>query len=90
MRWWLVFLGLTMLGGCASLPSATAPVARPAQIESASFALNGRISIKHLETRQSAGVHWTHQAHSDEILLLTPLGQTAARVYRDDGNATLD
>jgi outer membrane lipoprotein LolB len=79
-----------MLGGCASLPSAPAPAARPAQIESASFALNGRISIKHLERHQSAGVHWTHQAQSDEILLLTPLGQTAARVYRDDGNATLD
>ena len=90
MRCLLVFLGLSMLGGCASLPSAPAAVARPAQYESAPFALNGRISIKHLETRQSAGVHWTHQAQSDEILLLNPLGQTAARVYRDDGNATLD
>jgi len=90
MRWLPAFLWLIMLGGCASLPSATAPITKPAQIETASFALNGRISIKHLETRQSAGVHWIHQVHSDEILLLTPLGQTAARVYRDDGNATLD
>jgi len=90
MKWLPVFVGLAMLGGCASLPSATAPVARPAQVESAPFALNGRISVKHLETRQSAGLRWTHQAQSDEILLLTPLGQTAARVYRDDQNATLD
>ena len=90
MRWLPVIFGLAMLGGCASLSPVTAPVARPAQYESAPFALNGRISIKHLETRQSAGVHWTHQAHSDEILLLNPLGQTAARVYRDDNNATLD
>jgi len=90
MNWRLLFLGLAMLGGCVSLPSAPKPAARPAQFEDAPFALNGRVSIKHLEIRQSAGVHWTHQAHSDEILLLNPLGQTAARVYRDDGNATLD
>ncbi len=90
MRWWLVFLGLTLLNGCALLPSAHSPVARPAQSEVVPFALNGRVSIKHLETRNSAGLHWTHQSQSDEILLLNPLGQTAARVYRDDGNATLD
>ncbi len=79
---------LAMLGGCASLP--TSQVAHPAQAESAPFAMNGRISIKHQETRQSAGLHWMHQVQSDEILLLNPLGQTAARVYRDDRNATLD
>ncbi len=86
----LAFLWLSMLSGCALLPSAPVPAARPAQLESAPFALNGRISVKHLETHQSAGLHWTHQARSDEVLLLTPLGQTAARVYRDDNNATLD
>ncbi|MGA7750726.1 MAG: lipoprotein insertase outer membrane protein LolB [Gallionella sp.] len=86
----LVFFWLIMLSGCASLSPASKPVALPAHPEFASFALNGRISIKHLETHQSAGLHWTHQAQSDEILLLTPLGQTAARVYRDDSNATLD
>lgn len=89
MKWLPVFFGLAMVG-CTSLSTVHAPAARPAQYESSSFALNGRISIKHLETRQSAGLHWTHQAQSDEILLLNPLGQTAARVYRDDGNATLD
>lgn len=90
MRWLPVFFGVAMLGGCALLPSAPVPIARPAQFESAPFALNGRISIKHLETRQSSGLRWTHQAQSDEILLLAPLGQTAARVYRDDRSATLD
>ena len=87
---WLVFLGLAMLSGCALLPPAPMPVARPAQPESAPFAMNGRISINHQGERHSAGLHWTHQVRSDEILLLTPLGQTAARVYRDDSNATLD
>ena len=80
MKWWLVFLGLVMLGGCTSLPSA--PVMRPAQPESASFAMNGRIAIKHQGERHSAGLHWTHSVRSDEILLLNPIGQTAARVYR--------
>ncbi len=88
MNWRLVLFGLVMLGGCASLPSV--PAAPPANPESAAFALNGRVSIKHLEERHSAGLHWNHQARSDEILLLNPLGQTAARVYRDDGHATLD
>lgn len=89
MKWVLVLL-LAMLGGCALLPPATAPVARPANFETSAFALNGRISIQHLGKRQSAGLHWKHLARSDEILLLTPLGQTAARVYRDDTKATLD
>jgi outer membrane lipoprotein LolB len=90
MKRWLVFLGLTLLCGCALLPSAPTPVARPAHPESAPFAMNGRISIDHQGERHSAGLHWAHQVQSDEILLLTPLGQTAARVYRDDSNATLD
>lgn len=65
-------------------------VPRPAQAESAPFAINGRISIKHNGSRDSAGLRWTHQTQTDEILLLTPLGQTAARIYRDESLATLD
>lgn len=84
----LVLLG--MLGGCALLPSAPVPAPRPTQIEAAAFALNGRISIKHNDTRHSAGLRWVHRAESDELLLLGPLGQTAARVYRDVQGATLD
>ncbi len=83
IRWLLIFL---LLSGCASQPAAV----RPVQPESASFAMNGRISVKHNGSRDSAGLRWVHQAQTDEILLLTPLGQTAARIYRDDGHATLD
>lgn len=35
-------------------------------------------------------MHWIHRDQNDEILLLTPLGQTAARIYRDGDKATLD
>lgn len=87
----LFLLVLTMLlGGCALMSPAPAPVARPAQAESAPFALNGRIAVRHNGTRHSAGLRWVHQAGSDEMLLLAPLGQTAARIYRDAQRATLD
>ncbi len=73
-----------LLGGCAS------HVLRPEQSETVPFAMNGRISVKHNGARDSAGLHWTHQAKTDEVLLLTPLGQTAARIWRDAEHATLD
>ncbi|MEO8331222.1 MAG: lipoprotein insertase outer membrane protein LolB [Gallionella sp.] len=83
-----------LLSGCALLPSKPIPAARPAQSASKPFALNGRISIDHQGKRHTAGLRWTHQAQSDEILLLAPLGQTAARIYsdtrRDAQKATLD
>src|SRR5574340_438414 len=82
MRWLGVLLA-GMLSGCALLPSAPAPAMRPAQPESAPFSLNGRIAVKYNGARHSAGLRWVHTAQSDEILLLAPLGQTAARVYRD-------
>ena len=87
---WLLFPVIALLAGCALLQPAPAPAARPAQAESAPFALNGRIAVKHNGSRHSAGLRWTHTALSDEILLLAPLGQTAARVYRDAQHATLD
>jgi outer membrane lipoprotein LolB len=89
MRWWVILLA-GLLSGCALLSPASAPVVRPAQPETAAFALNGRISINHRGERNSAGLRWTHLAQSDEMLLLGPLGQTAARVYRDARQATLD
>lgn len=81
---------LMLLGGCALLPSAPMPTVRPAQLEAAAFALNGRVAIKHNGTRHSAGLRWVHRQESDELLLQGPLGQTAARVYRDAQGATLD
>lgn len=83
--WLLMFLGL---GGCALQPIAITP--QPAHTESANFAMNGRISVKHDGARDSAGLRWIHRAQTDEMLLLTPLGQTAVRIYRDDKQATLD
>ena len=87
---WLALIYVILLSGCASLrqpPATTAPLA---QIESSPFTLNGRISINYQGNRNSAGLHWSHQVQSDEILLLTPLGQTVARIASDTQHATLD
>lgn len=81
MRRLFASLALLVLAGCASVPPSPPPV-RPAQAQAASFALTGRIAVRYDGKRSSAGVHWSHQAASDEILLLAPLGQTVARVRR--------
>lgn len=85
---WLILV--VWLSGCSLLPAKTTPVMRPAQSELAPFALNGRIAVKYDGKHHSAGLRWVHRAQSDEILLLAPLGQTAARVYSDTRHATLD
>ena len=85
----LLLLLAALLGGCAGL-SSNPPAAIPAQLASATFAMNGRISANHQGKRHSAGLRWMHQMSSDEILLLAPLGYTVARVYRDDQQATLE
>ncbi len=86
---WLSLFWLVLLVGCAVLPAAP-PTARPAQPEAAPFALNGRIAVRYDSTRHSAGLRWVHRPQSDEILLLAPLGQTAARIYRDAAGARLE
>lgn len=85
-----LLLWLYLLGGCSLLPTSPIPVVRPVQPDMASFTLNGRIAVRHNGTRHSAGLRWVHQPQSDELLLLAPLGQTAARVYRDARSATLE
>jgi outer membrane lipoprotein LolB len=86
----IAFVWLGLLSGCAMLSTPPTPIAPPEQPETVAFAINGRVSINHGGERHSAGLRWIHLAGSDEILLFAPLGQTAARVYRDNGNATLD
>ncbi len=82
MRW----MALLLLTGCAHQPIARPP----AQPEVAPFAMNGRISVRHNGKRDTAGLRWVHKTDTDEILLLNPLGQTAARIFRDERHAVLD
>ncbi|MFZ2540325.1 MAG: lipoprotein insertase outer membrane protein LolB [Gallionella sp.] len=72
------------------LTSKPVPVVRPVLSGSATFALYGRISVDHQGKSHSAGLRWMHSANFDEILMFAPLGHTAARIYRDAQQATLD
>jgi outer membrane lipoprotein LolB len=84
----LRLLLLLMLSACAS---STPPVLlRTAQSDVSSFAFNGRVSIRHHGERTSAGVRWTHHGPEDEILLLTPLGQTVARIVSNSNGVMLE
>lgn len=82
-----VVLAVLVLAGCA------APVVRPPLPASTEgieeFALDGRIAVK-LDTRgYSANLKWRHQAQSDALRLLSPLGTTIAQVEADADGATL-
>ena len=83
-------LPIFFLFACAHTPPASQIVTRPAQAELSSFVISGRISIKHNSQRTSATMRWTHGAGADEILLFAPLGQTVARIHRDNQGVTLD
>lgn len=79
---------LLLLSGCAG-NVAVKTMQRPTQA-GAPFAFNGRVAIKHDGERSSVGLRWVHSMDEDEILLLAPLGQTAARIHRDAQGVTLD
>lgn len=79
---------LLMLAGCASAPP-TQAVRQPHAAHLA-FTLDGRIAVKYDGEHSSAGVHWTHDADADDILMLAPLGMTVAHLRRDARGATLE
>jgi outer membrane lipoprotein LolB len=88
-RWLSAIFAALIFSACSTAPVVEPSAATTVQV-SGEFVLNGRVAIRHNGDRQSAGLHWTHRRASDEILLLGPLGQTAARVYRDGYGATLE
>lgn len=88
IRYFAILPVIFLLAGCAS--SHVVLHERPERAELADFSVNGRVSINYRGERHSAGLHWKHRSETDEILLLAPLGQTAARVYRDARSATLE
>jgi outer membrane lipoprotein LolB len=53
------------------------------------FGLVGRVSVKEGAEGFSGGVQWQHSEDGDEILLLSPLGQTVAQIERTSGGVYL-
>ena len=88
--WSLILCVLPFFAGCTALTHknaivntiVTEPVAGAADAKSASFGLIGRVSVKGGKESFSGGVQWRHTESGDEILLLSPLGQTLAQIQR--------
>ncbi|BCT67007.1 Outer-membrane lipoprotein LolB [Nitrosospira sp. NRS527] len=81
-----------LFSGCATLSThapknavrtiVIEPVAGLTNAISADFGLIGRVSVKGGKESFSGGVQWHHSGGGDEILLLSPLGQTLAQIQR--------
>lgn len=88
--WFLVLCVPPFFAGCTALAPkndvartlVTQPVAGMADAKAADFALVGRVSVKGGKESFSGGVQWRHGESGDEILLLSPLGQTLAQIQR--------
>lgn len=77
-------LSLTLLSGCALLPSAPQSAMRAAP-----FDIVGRVLVSYQGTGFTAGVRWTHTADADEVWMMTPTGQALAQIREDVEGATL-
>ncbi len=82
----LVLVAL-LLSGCATV---TQPATQPRQHPEAAFALDGRIAVKFDSQHSSGGFRWLHDADTDDITMLAPLGITVAHVRRDAHGARLE
>lgn len=96
--WWSLFLcAPPFFAGCALTPPTqknnvvstvfTEPVSAGAR--SANFLLTGRVAVKGSKESFSGGVQWRHVETGDEILLLSPLGQTLAQIQLNPDGASL-
>ncbi|HQT25730.1 MAG TPA: lipoprotein insertase outer membrane protein LolB [Burkholderiales bacterium] len=80
MRYLFVFLAF--LAGCSvTPPKSTAP--------DTVFDLSGRIAVKYGDHGFYGNLRWIHRSHSDEVWLLSPLGQTVAHIVKDSRGAEL-
>ena len=71
-----------VLGACETLPEHG--VAPPG-----GFELSGRIAIRNAKDSGSAKIFWRHSSDADDMLITSPVGQTIARIRRDDGRFKL-
>ena len=97
--WWSLFLcAPPLFSGCAALAPAhkeayvtirTEPSTEAALATPANFLLVGRISVTGGKDSFSGAAQWRHSERADEILLLSPLGQTLAQIQLDPDGAYL-
>lgn len=53
------------------------------------FDLTGRIAVKYRDQSSSGNLRWQHRESSDDMVLLSPLGQTVTQITRDSNGVTL-
>lgn len=92
VSWWGLMLCVLFLSpGCttpihkrtAVSTSVIEPMTGTVEAKPAAFRLIGRVSVTGGKDRFSGGVQWHHADTSDEILLLSPLGQAMAQIQRN-------
>ena len=59
------------------------------EAKSAGFRLIGRVSVKEGRDGFSGGVQWRHLQDSDQILLLSPIGQAVGQIERTADGVSL-
>lgn len=77
---------LALLAGCAALPTPEGEAFRPAD---GGFLLSGKLSVVYDGHGFFGNLRWRHGPDSDDMMLLTPLGQGVAQLVRDGGGVTL-
>lgn len=80
------------LGGCATTPvSRDTPAVVPPAVAPAlsEFSLTGRVAVRYEDQGFSANLRWQHAPQSDDLLILSPLGQGLAQITRDAAGVTL-
>lgn len=87
-------LAALLLSACAGLPAPPPEMPdSPSRFASAetvgAFRLAGRIAVKYDGQGFSGTLSWTHDAHRDEMLLQSPLGQGVARIERGANGVAL-
>jgi len=77
------------LFGCAAPMPREAPIAGTEPSLITGFQLSGRVAVKYDGQGFSGGLRWQRNGETDDMLILSPLGQGVARIQRDAEGVTL-
>lgn len=85
----VVLAALMTLAGCAVSPQ-HAPAPALARELIREFSLQARLAITRGSERATVNIDWQHQRGGDDITVLSPLGQTLARLTSSSMGAALE
>lgn len=81
---WLLLCAVVLISACASAPELVSPLVSPG-----SFALSGRLGVRHGSEGFTGGLRWVHEAQEDRVDITSPLGQVVVAIERSPGTAHL-